>query len=289
LKVVGEAVDGFEAVRKAQDLQPDLILIDIGLPNLNGIDAARQIRELVPNATLLFVSMESSAAAVEEAFCAGGRGYIHKLRTQIDLIPAIEAVLAGKRFVSCDLEYHDDTKQAGRHELHFYSDDKAFVDIAARFVGNALKSGGAGIVFATPSHRESLLQRLRTDAFDMDNAIERGAYISMDAAEILSKSMVNGMLDGDRGRKVFNSVFQPSMKARKSEHARIAMLGEGSALLCAEGNVPAAVHIESTGNNMVQTLPIDILCAYPLSTLHRHQGGHAFNHLCAAHTGVFSR
>src|SRR5262249_11998644 len=96
LKVVGEAEDGIDAVRQAQELQPDLILLDIGLPKLNGIAAALRICTLAPDAKLLFISLESSDAAVREAFQAGAHGYIHRLRAQLDLIPAVEAVLAGK-------------------------------------------------------------------------------------------------------------------------------------------------------------------------------------------------
>jgi two-component system response regulator EvgA len=65
LKVVGEAVDGIDAVRKAQELQPDLILLDIGLPKLNGIAVARRISTLAPNTKVLFISMESSAVVVQ--------------------------------------------------------------------------------------------------------------------------------------------------------------------------------------------------------------------------------
>jgi CheY-like chemotaxis protein len=287
LKVVGEAVDGIDAVRKAQELQPDLILLDIGLPKLNGIAAALQISTLAPNAKLLFISMESADVAVREALHAGGHGYIHKLRTQFDLIPAVQAVLAGKRFVSSDLEHDDDTTVVGRHEVHFYSDDAAFVEIAARHVGNALKADGAAIVFGTSSHQDILLQRLRKDAFDIDDAIQDGTYISLDVAETFLQTMVNGMPDDIRSAAVMNSVLQRS-KARTSEHARIAILSEWSAFLCAEGNFNAAIHMESGGNGMVQTMPIDLLCAYPLTTLHRYNDERVFNSICAAHSAVFS-
>ena len=289
LRVVGEAVDGIDAVRKAQELQPDLILIDIGLPKLNGIAAALHICSLVPNAKLLFVSLESSDAIVREAFRAGAHGYLHKFRTQLDMIPAIEAVLAGKRFVSGDLEYGDDTKLVGQHGLLFYSDDMAFVEIATRFVGNALKADGAAIVFATRSHRESLLQRLKEGAFDIDHAIQHDTYISLDVVETFSKSLSKGMPDEARNTEVMNRVLQRSLKARRSEHARIAMLSEWCALLCAEGNSPAAIHVESSGTDLVQKSALDILCPYPVTTLHRHNDGHTFKSICAAHTAVFSR
>jgi DNA-binding NarL/FixJ family response regulator len=94
LQIVGEASDGLEAVQKAKELLPDLILLDIDLPTLNGIQAARRLRDLVPRAKILFLSIESSLDVVREAFNVGGAGYIYKLHMAIELLPAIEMVLS---------------------------------------------------------------------------------------------------------------------------------------------------------------------------------------------------
>src|SRR5207245_11799923 len=79
LQVMGEALDGLEAVRKAQQLHPDLILLDIGLPSLNGIEAARRIRELSPKSKILFISENRSWDIAEEALRIGAGGYVVKL------------------------------------------------------------------------------------------------------------------------------------------------------------------------------------------------------------------
>jgi DNA-binding NarL/FixJ family response regulator len=100
LQVVGTVSNGLEAVRKAVELKPDLILMDIGLPSLNGIEAARQIRALVPEARIIFLSQESSADVIQEALSFGARGYVVKTRAASELLPAIEAVLSGKMFIS---------------------------------------------------------------------------------------------------------------------------------------------------------------------------------------------
>ena len=106
LLIVGEASNGLEAVHKAEELHPDLILLDVGLPSLNGIEAARQICKLSPKSKILFVSQESDADVVQEAFRIGARGYVVKLNTGSDLLPAVEAVCQGKRFVSAGLAGH---------------------------------------------------------------------------------------------------------------------------------------------------------------------------------------
>jgi DNA-binding NarL/FixJ family response regulator len=103
LHVVCEVSDGLEAVRKAEELKPDLILLDIGLPNLNGLHAAREIRQLANGSKIIFVSQESSADFVQEALSLGARGYVVKTKLESDLLAAVEAVLEGGRFVSSGL------------------------------------------------------------------------------------------------------------------------------------------------------------------------------------------
>ena len=100
LQIIGEASDGLEAVQKAEDLQPDLILLDIGLPTLNGIEVARRIRELSPQSKILFVSQETSVHIVQAALAEGAKGYVVKTDSRRELLRAVDAVLRGERFVS---------------------------------------------------------------------------------------------------------------------------------------------------------------------------------------------
>lgn len=98
--ILGFASDGLEAVQKARDLQPDVILMDINLPELNGIQAAEQIRQLVPKTKILFLTGQADAETVRDAFRAGGDGYILKWDASEELIIGMETVLLGKRFTS---------------------------------------------------------------------------------------------------------------------------------------------------------------------------------------------
>lgn len=100
LEIVGDASDGLEAVQKALELTPDLILMDIRLPSLSGIEAARQIRKLVPHSKIIFVSQESSAEVVQEVMSLGASGYVLKAYAGTDLLTAVKDVLSGKKFVS---------------------------------------------------------------------------------------------------------------------------------------------------------------------------------------------
>src|SRR6201984_3087368 len=93
LQIICEVSDGAEAVQKATELKPDLILLDIGLPTLNGIEAARQIRQLAPESKVIFLTAESSPEIVQEALNLGARGYVLKKMAASDLLAAVDAVL----------------------------------------------------------------------------------------------------------------------------------------------------------------------------------------------------
>jgi DNA-binding NarL/FixJ family response regulator len=106
LQVIGVASDGLEAIQKAEELQPDLILLDIGLPSLDGIEVARQIRKFSPKSKILFVSQESDADVVQEALGTGAQGYVLKIDAGSDLLEGVNAVLRGERFVGNRFSAH---------------------------------------------------------------------------------------------------------------------------------------------------------------------------------------
>ena len=99
LQVICEVADGLEAVQKTEELKPDLVLLDIGLPKLNGIEAARQIRKLAPQSKIIFLTQQSSADMVEKALSLGACGYVLKTLAATDLLAAVEAVILGEYFV----------------------------------------------------------------------------------------------------------------------------------------------------------------------------------------------
>ena len=120
--------DGLEAVREAQRLQPDLILLDIGLPKLNGIKAAGRIRNLSPTFKIVFVSQESSSDVVQEAFSIGARGYVVKTDAVSELIAAVTAVLRGEQFVGRRFAGHNfpgisDLPTSGAHSHKWAPDE----------------------------------------------------------------------------------------------------------------------------------------------------------------------
>jgi DNA-binding NarL/FixJ family response regulator len=115
LQTIGEASDGLEAIRKAKELESDLIVLDIGLPTLNGIEAARRIREHSPKSKVLFFSENRSWDIVEEALSTGAVGYVAKSDAARQLLAAVKAVLQDKHFVSSSLSGHHINHDADVH------------------------------------------------------------------------------------------------------------------------------------------------------------------------------
>ena len=107
LQVICGVSDGLLAVEKAQELQPDLILMDIGLPGISGIEAARRIRTLAPNSKIIFLTQESSPEVIQETKSLGASGYVLKIQAESDLLTAVEAVLRGRQF------FNDGTDSSG--------------------------------------------------------------------------------------------------------------------------------------------------------------------------------
>ena len=103
LQIISTAVDGSEAVQKAEELQPDLILMDLSLPGMNGIEATRQIGMVSPGSKVLFLTHHSETDIIRATFDAGASGYVLKSDYSADLIPAVRAVLLDQKFVSRSL------------------------------------------------------------------------------------------------------------------------------------------------------------------------------------------
>jgi DNA-binding NarL/FixJ family response regulator len=294
LRVIAEVSDGLEAVQRAAELKPDLILLDIGLPTINGIEAARRIRQVSPNTKIVFLSLNNDLDVVRAALGTGAQGYVYKSDVRGDLLPAVQAVLRDQQFVSSSLKGYEFTVTTGekaphRHEVQFYSDDAVFLDTFAGFIAVALKAGRAAIVVATESRREALALRLKTLGLDVDAATQQGTYIQLDVAETLSTFMVNDMPDSARFFEVAGGLFETAAKAAKREHPRVVACGECAPLLWAEGKPDAAIRLEQLWDQAGITFEVDILCGYALSSFHGDEDEHVFQGICAEHSAVYSQ
>jgi len=99
-EVIGEASDGVEAVEKAKDLSPDVMVLDVTMPKMNGLEACRLLRRQTPQLEVLFVTQHDSAQMMQEALEAGARGYVVKSNAARDLLAAVEAVSQHRVFTA---------------------------------------------------------------------------------------------------------------------------------------------------------------------------------------------
>ena len=116
-EVVGEADDGREALRLARELEPDLAILDITMPGLNGIDAAALLREQSPRTRIVFLSMHGDSEHVHRAFAAGASAYLLKGSASEEVVAAVRAVQAGGQYLSRELEPFNRAEFAIQHGL----------------------------------------------------------------------------------------------------------------------------------------------------------------------------
>jgi DNA-binding NarL/FixJ family response regulator len=315
-KPIRAVSDGLEAVREAQTLQPDLILMDIGLPTLNGLEAARRIRNLSPTSKIVFVTQESSADMVQEALNIGASGYVVKADAGRELIPAITAVLEGERFLGSRFAGHNfigtsnlrttdpfshneypasgpipirKVKIAHRHDAHFYSNDDFLLDGFTQFIVTALNLGSAVIVFASESHRNTLMSRLQAHGIDMTAAIDQRRYVPLDSEDILSKFMVDDLPDPIRLFKVLNDLIATVSSGTGGAHTRVVACGGLAPVLLSQGKPESAIRLEQLWDQVVKRYGLDTLCTYSRSSFESERDREVFQRICGLHSSVHSR
>jgi DNA-binding NarL/FixJ family response regulator len=113
-EVIDEASDGLEAVEKATRLSPDVVLLDVSMPKMNGLDACRRIRQVTPKSEILMVTQHDSPQMMREALAAGARGYVVKSNAARDLLAAVEAVSHHRSFTALNIEPPDKAAPPGQ-------------------------------------------------------------------------------------------------------------------------------------------------------------------------------
>jgi DNA-binding NarL/FixJ family response regulator len=293
-QILLEVSDGLEAVSKAEDLRPDLILLDIGLPKLNGIEAARRIRELSPNSKILFLSEENSPEVAEAALEAGGAGYVVKSDAGRELLPAVKALSKGKRYVGARLAGQaffptpEDYPSEGQsfHELQIYSNDEYFLDGFTSFIAGGLNAGNAVVVLATEAHRLGLFQKLQTQGFDLDAIVKSGGYISIDAWKTLSSFMVDDQPDPDQLGSVVSNLVKKASKAPNGAIRRVVACGECAPFLWTRGKLDAALRVEELWDAASHKYRLSTLCGYISGIPQREEDQRIFHAICSLHFPV---
>src|SRR5581483_5747666 len=171
---------------------------------------------------------------------------------------------------------------APEHVVQFYEADAFIVDAVADFIGAALRDGEAGIVVATAAHAADLDARLQAQGLDLTAARASGQYVSLDAAEMLSRLLIDGTPDRGRFQEIIGGTVARAAEGRPG----VRVFGEMVALLAAEGNEPATLRLEELWNDLQQTQVFSLFCAYPIDRLGGEAPIELLGRVCAAHSSV---
>ena len=295
-QIVAEAADGPEAIQKAADLRPDLILLDVGLPTLNGIEAARRILAHDPNLRILFVSEHQSWEIAEAALCTGARGYICKSDSGRELAPAMDAIVQGRRFVAERLggrmvqqATHGSLPNTRRHEAVYYSNDDLLLDDWASIAERALNTGATFIVVAFDERRNRLEAMLEARGLNVARAGRDGRFVSMGVDEAISQWMVDGFPDETRFWPAVTSVMLAALRASTSEPPHVVTCGECAPTLCAQGDAKAAIRLEQLWDEVVTIYNLDVFCGYSSDGCRCGDPGDVREQLTAVHTALYAR
>jgi excisionase family DNA binding protein len=175
-----------------------------------------------------------------------------------------------------------ESSPAPEHIAQFYESDAFLLDALRTFIGPALRDGEVGLVVATEGHRTALEARLQADGLDLAGTQASGCYVALDAAEILSRIMLDGQPDADR----FESVIGGLVAQLAASGRPLRVFGEMVALLSAAGNLPGARRLEALWNDLHRTRPFALLCAYPLQQLDGESLGTLLDDVHAEHARV---
>ncbi len=167
------------------------------------------------------------------------------------------------------------------HVVHFYEVETSLSDALMGFIGDGLAAGEAGLVIATPEHREELERRLRAAGIDLDAARAASAYVTLDAAKTLAQLVVDGIPDPERFRELVGGEVARAARGGR----RLRVFGEMVGLLLSQGHAAATIRLEELWNDLGQTHPFRLFCAYPLGPLGRGLA-HPIVEVCARHSRV---
>lgn len=298
-RIVGQAADGLEAVRQAQALEPDLILLDIGLPTLNGLESAQRILAANPASRILFLSEHRSWQVAEAACATGARGYLCKSDGACRLPLAMDAIMDGVGFVSAGLggeivqkSLSDDglPLDVSRHVAGVYADDTSLLDDYVRFAEAAFAAGRVFILLAGPTRRDQLDERLQARGVAVDCLACEGRYLFVDFAAAFPEPVDGGRIDEARIAEVATALFTQARRTAAGDRPRMALCGEGAPCSCARGHSHAALCIERLWNELSKRWIVDSLCAYQADALGRDDDSRdAFHRICTEHSAVHFR
>ena len=258
--VVSTVADGQAAVEAVDALRPDVVVLDISMPRLNGLEAATMIRHFPYAPWIVFATAHDDASIASAALALGASAVVRKREMPTQLVPAVRRALSF-------------------HAVCFYEDRPSLARTVARFIGDGLAAGQGAVVVTTAAHGASIREQLTAMAVGSQARTGHGELLMFDADEVLSHLMVGDRPDAQR----FNDTINPLMdKAAGSSARPVRIYGDMVDVLWRSGREEAALSLEVLGHQLVAARKCSILCAYSAGV----GRGKGFNTICDRHSHV---
>jgi DNA-binding NarL/FixJ family response regulator len=284
LDIVGTASGGNQAVKLAQSLRPDVAVLDISMPDCDGFETLRRIRQSGLKTRVVFLTMHGDDEFVVEAIQSGAHGYVPKSRTHVDLIDAIAHAVAGRLFLPTvtSLSRVGDS----RHAVQFHASDSTYLDEVSRLAGATLRSGEQFVLACSEATCRGVAERLNARQMDLALLADRGLYVAEDSERSLSRVMDGRRPDKDRLTDMVGELEQMRLAGPNGPHGRLTLFGDMAVWLCRDGNLEAALELERLWDEQTRALPIFTICAYPIECFAHPHSRNLFGNVCGAHSAV---
>jgi PAS domain S-box-containing protein len=184
------------------------------------------------------------------------------------------------------LQWQAGCQLGGEHVVYFYQESDSLLEALCSFIGPVLGAGNAAVIIATKVHRDGLQQRLTARGLDIQKASEQGRYVALDAPELLSKIMVDGMPDGARIAEIVVGTIARTSALLKPASPEIVVFGELVSLLWKEGKTEAAIRLEQLWNELTKMHSFSLRCAYPVANFCGEKNAQPLIRICAEHSAV---
>jgi CheY-like chemotaxis protein len=260
--VVATVADGRAAVEAAAALEPDLVVLDISMPGLNGFEAGALIRDLPDPPRIVFATAYEDAELTSAASALGASALVRKREMLAELVPAVRRALLF-------------------HAVCFYDDSPSLARTVARFIGEGLAASQAAVIVATAAHGASIRDRLTATGMDPQERIAQGELVILDADEVLNRLMVGHRPDAARFEDTITPIVEKAAGGRKR---LVRIYGEMVNVLWSRGRQDAALSLEMLWHQFLAARKCSLLCGYSSNVC----PGEGFTTICDRHSHVLA-